>query len=208
MIPAQTLSAFFAASLLLALAPGPDNLFVLTQSAIHGRRAGLTVTLGLCTGLLGHTTAVVLGLAAIFQTSAVAFTAIKLMGALYLVYLAWHAFRSSAEKIQTRNGGEPTGWALYRRGILMNITNPKVSIFFLAFLPQFANPERAPLPLQLMLLGAVFIGATLLVFGSISLLAGILGQWLSRSHRARRVMNCVAGSIFAGLALKLATSGR
>lgn len=208
MIPSSTLAAFFAASVLLALAPGPDNIFVLTQSALRGRSAGLTVTLGLCTGLIGHTTAVALGLAAVFQASVLAFTVLKLIGAGYLLYLAWHAFRSSASEIRPDRGCELTSWQLYRRGILMNITNPKVSIFFLAFLPQFADPGLGSLTLQLMVLGGVFIVATLMVFSSIALLAGLLGQWLGRSPKAQRVMNWIAASIFAGLALRLATADR
>jgi threonine/homoserine/homoserine lactone efflux protein len=208
MIPMETLVAFFMASMLLGLAPGPDNIFVLTQSALRGRTAGLLVTLGLCTGLVVHTTAVALGVAVIFQASALAFTALKLFGAGYLLYLAWHAFRASSEKISAgkRNG---MGYGmLYRRGIVMNVTNPKVSIFFLAFLPQFADPARGALTLQMLLLGGVFIVSTILVFGSIALLAGSIGQWLNRSPKTQVVMNRVAGVVFLGLALKLATVQR
>jgi len=208
MIPLNTLAAFFAASLLLALAPGPDNLFVLTQSALQGRRAGLIVTLGLCTGLIVHTAAVALGVAAVVQTSAVAFTALKLAGAAYLLYLAFMVVRAPA--IAMQNGAvAPSGVGpLYRRGIVMNVTNPKVSIFFLAFLPQFADPGRGPLSLQIMVLGGVFMLATVLIFGAVALLAGSLGGWLRRSPGAQRVMNWLAGGVFAGLALKLALTVR
>lgn len=208
MIPFEALATFALASLLLALAPGPDNLFVLTQSALGGRLAGLAVTLGLCTGLLVHTTAVACGVAAIFQVSALAFTLLKLVGAGYLVYLAWQAWRAPAASWQ---GGErPAGslGKLYRRGILMNVTNPKVSIFFLAFLPQFADPIRGPLWLQIGQLGAVFIVATILVFGGVACLAGSLGEWLGRSPRVQQIMNRLAGTVFLGLALKLATARR
>jgi threonine/homoserine/homoserine lactone efflux protein len=204
----EILATFFAASVLLALAPGPDNIFVLTQSALQGKGAGLIVTLGLCTGLIVHTTAVALGVAVIFQASALAFTLFKLFGAGYLLYLAWQAFRASAKKIQATGNGELGGGRLYRRGIIMNVTNPKVSIFFLAFLPQFADPSRGPMTLQLLLLGVVFILATILVFGSIALLAGTLGEWLNRSEKTQRIMNRMAGTVFVGLALKLATTGR
>ena len=208
MLPIETLAAFFAASILLALAPGPDNIFVLTQSALRGKGPGLVVTLGLCTGLIVHTTAVALGVAVIFRASALAFTALKLFGAGYLLYLAWQAFRASATRIAAARNGELTLGRLYRRGILMNITNPKVSIFFLAFLPQFADPVRGSLTLQLLLLGGVFILATILVFGGIALLAGTLGEWLNRSEKSQRILNRVAGSVFVGLALKLATAER
>lgn len=208
MIPVETILPFFAASLLLALAPGPDNIFVLTQSAMHGRSAGFIVTLGLCTGLIVHTSAVAFGVAALFQASLVAFTALKIAGACYLLYLAWHAFRASATEIKSGQDRKRSPWQLYRRGIIMNVTNPKVSIFFLAFLPQFADPALGALTYQLLLLGAVFIVATILIFGSVALLAGLIGTWLSRSAMAQRVINGLAGVVFAGLALKLVIAQR
>lgn len=205
---AETFAAFFAASVLLALAPGPDNIFVLTQSSLRGKKSGLVVMLGLCTGLIVHTSAVAFGVAAIFQASALAFTTLKLCGAGYLLYLGWQAFRAAAAPIQTTDKGELNFGRLYRRGILMNLTNPKVSLFFLAFLPQFTDPARGSLTLQLLLLGGVFILATILVFGSIALLAGVLGEWLHRSAKVQRIMNLLAGSVFVALALKLATTER
>lgn len=208
MIPLETLLVFFVAALGLAVAPGPDNIFVLTQSALQGRAAGLLVTLGLCTGLLVHTTAVALGVAAIFQTSAVAFTALKMVGACYLLYLAWHAFRATSANITNSERPALSGRRLYTRGIVMNVTNPKVTLFFLAILPSSADPERGSLTLQLMTLGGVFIVATLIVFGSVALLAGLIGDWLKGEPRAQRVMNCVAGTVFVALALTLATAGR
>lgn len=207
-IPLETLGTFFAASVLLALAPGPDNIFVLTQSALHGKIPGLCVTLGLCTGLLVHTSAVALGMAVVFKASAVAFNLIKILGAGYLIYLAWLSFRASATSLESRNPDGLTLPKLYLRGIVMNVTNPKVSIFFLAFLPQFADPDRGALTLQMIVLGGVFIIATVLVFGSVALLAGAIGQWLKRSPRAQVIMNRVAGVVFVSLALKLATSQR
>ena len=208
MLSAETISAFFIASALLAIAPGPDNLFVLTQSALHGKLSGIMVVSGLCTGLLLHTGAVALGVAVIFQASALAFTVLKLAGAGYLVYLAWCAFRATPERISMKGGQNKSLGVLYRRGIIMNVTNPKVSIFFLAFLPQFADPDRGPISLQMVVLGGIFILATILVFGTVALVGGTLGDWLNRSGRAQRVMNWIAGSIFVGLALKLATAER
>lgn len=204
----EILAVFFTASVLLGLAPGPDNIFVLTQSALHGRLAGFVVVLGLCTGLLVHTVAVAVGVAAVFQTSALAFTVLKAIGATYLLYLAWQAFRAGAATLKGRSNGEAGLLRLYGRGIVMNVTNPKVAIFFLAFLPQFADPERGSLSLQLVLLGMIFIGATLLVFGSISWGAGFLGEWLRRSARAQIILNRVAGAVFVALAIRLATAER
>ena len=208
MVSVETLLTFSTASVLLALAPGPDNIFVLTQSSLCGRRAGFVVTLGLCTGLIGHSMAVALGVAVIFQRSATAFSVLKFIGAGYLVYLAWQAFHASAARMHTERRGEARLFALYGRGIIMNLTNPKVSIFFLAFLPQFADPSRGSVSLQILLLGGVFILATIVVFGSIAFLAGTLGQWLHRSDRVQGIMNKVAGAVFLGLALKLATTKR
>ena len=155
LIPFETLTVFIAAAVALGFAPGPDNIFVLTQSALYGRKAGIVVTLGLCTGLLVHTAAVAFGVAVLFQTSELAFTALKLIGAAYLLYLAWGAFRAGKSNLET---GETEAKGvrlthLYLRGIIMNITNPKVAIFFLAFLPQFADPSRGSLTLQLLLVG-------------------------------------------------------
>ncbi|QQG66497.1 LysE family translocator [Desulfobulbus oligotrophicus] len=204
----STLVMFSSASVLLALAPGPDNIFVLTQSALKGKLVGLVVTMGLCTGLLVHTSAVVLGAAVIFQTSALAFHALKYIGAGYLLYLAWHAFRAGATRVDSQQTQEISLWRYYVRGIIMNVTNPKVSIFFLAFLPQFTNPDRGSLSLQLIVLGLLFIVATFVVFGAISLLAATLGQLLAKSDRLQILLNRVAGTVFVGLALKLATAER
>ena len=157
MLSAETISAFFIASVLLAVAPGPDNLFVLTQSALHGKLSGIMVVSGLCTGLLVHTGAVALGVAVIFQASALAFTMLKLAGAGYLVYLAWGVFRATPERISMTGGQDNSLGVLYRRGIIMNVTNPKVGVFFLAFLPQFIDPTHPQASLQVGLLGLLFI---------------------------------------------------
>ncbi len=206
MLSTETISAFFLASTLLAIVPGPDNVFVLTQSALHGKLSGLVVVFGLCTGLLVHTGAVAFGVAVLFQASALAFTLLKVIGAGYLLYLAWQIFRASPEQIQMSNNSQRSLATLYRRGIIMNVTNPKVSIFFLAFLPQFADPKRGSISLQMIALGGIFIVATILVFGAVALVGGALGDWLNRSTRAQKMMNWVAGTVFVGLALKLVTS--
>ncbi len=131
LIEVGTLGLFFAASIALALAPGPDNFFVLAQSAAHGVGAGLMITLGLCTGLILHTTAVALGVAVIFQTSALAFNGLKLVGATYLLYLAWQSVRARPEELEARREQTLSPRRLFGRGVIMNITNPKVAIFFL-----------------------------------------------------------------------------
>ena len=204
----ESLLAFFITSTLLSLAPGPDNICVLTQSALYGRKAGIFITLGLCTGLLVHTTAVALGVAAIFMVSVTAFTILKLVGAAYLLYLAWSAFRASSTSLDDRPQVLPDAAALYRRGIIMNITNPKVAIFFLAFLPQFASPDGSNITAQLFLLGMVFTLIALIVFSTIACLSGFISSWLRESERTQTILNRLAGIIFVGLALRLATTNR
>ena len=200
--------SFFGIAILLALTPGPDNLFVMMQSATGGRASGMLVVLGLCTGLLGHTFAVAAGLAAVLAASESAFTILKLAGAAYLIWLAWGALRSRGE---AHAGSQPLRLSaahLYRRGIVMNLTNPKVTLFFLAFLPQFTAPARGSVVLQIISLGGLFILATLLVFGAIAWFAGMLGERMRQSARAQRLLNRAAGIVFLGLALKLALSER
>lgn len=213
----DTLLAFFGVSLLLGITPGPDNLFVLVQSAQRGWRAGMAVVLGLCAGLVVHTAAVALGLAALFAASAAAFSVLKYLGAAYLAWLAWQALRPRAPGGAGDAGAPAPGaasradaglWRMVGRGMVMNLTNPKVLIFFLAFLPQFADPARGSVAPQIMLLGVVFMVATLLVFGAIALFSGTFGTLLLRSERAQRWLNRAAGLVFLGLALRLATVSR
>lgn len=208
MIPFETTLIFVLASVALALAPGPDNIFVLTQSALHGRRAGILVTLGLCSGLLVHTAAVSLGVAVIFQKSVFAFNMLKIVGAIYLLYLAFQAFRAGPEKFKDQKEISLSWYQLYLRGIIMNITNPKVVIFFLAFLPQFADPGISSVTIQMVSFGGLFILSTLLVFGAVAWAAGFLGEWLKNSNRVQMIMNRIAGTVFVGLALRLTVSER
>ena len=203
MLPIETLLAFFSAALLLALVPGPDNIFVLTQSIFQGKKSGIMVMFGLCTGLIFHTLAVTLGVAVIFQTSAIAFTILKIIGAGYLLYLAWQIFKAPSEKIDTKNNRIIDYKKLYYRGIIMNITNPKVSIFFLAFLLQFTNPNLGSIPLQMLLLGILFLIAALLVFSLIALYCAKLGKIINKSDKSQKILNKLVSLVFVALAIKL-----
>ena len=206
----DVLIAFFGVAVLLGLSPGPDNLFVLVQSAQRGWRVGLCVVLGLSLGIVGHTVAVALGLAAVVAASPMLFTVLKLCGAAYLAYLAWGAWRAPVNVTEGAQAQAERdvltlktamGWA--GRGVVMSLTNPKVLIFFLAFLPQFTDPARGSVGLQVMALGCVFMLATLLVFGSIACGSGLFGQILQRSARAQRLLNRIAATVFGALALRL-----
>lgn len=199
----ESIYTFTIASILLCIAPGPDNIFVLTQSALYGSKKGFFVTLGLCTGLVAHTTMVALGIAALIKASLFAFTMLKFAGALYLLYLAWHAFTAALNNLNDSIKNRVTDVQFYRRGIVMNITNPKVSIFFLAFLPQFTNPDQGNVIQQIFLLGSLFILITLIVFGAVGVMAGRLGSWLNRSPKAQFYLNRIAGLVYITLALNL-----
>ncbi|MDO5087463.1 MAG: LysE family translocator [Comamonadaceae bacterium] len=202
----DTTLSFFAAAVLLALAPGPDNLTVLAQSLTHGRRAALAFALGCVLGVLGHTAAVAAGLASAVAASPALFTLLKAMGAAYLLYLAWQAWRAPAALAAPGAGQTAPPAALLRRGIAMNLSNPKVLLFFLALLPQFTDPSRGPVATQVLWLGGVFMVASFIVFGAIAWFGGRLGHWLRRSARAQRGLNRATAALFAALAVRLAWS--
>lgn len=202
-----SLFGFICASAALTISPGPDNIFVLTQGITRGRKAAIVTAFGMCSGITVHTTAAAFGISAIFYSSAVAFNLVKYAGAGYLLYLAFKAVRSSAVISLAASGSLPAG-ALFRRGFIMNVLNPKVALFFLAFLPQFVNPAGGQIPLQMILLGTVFMTQALLIFSLIGWFSGAVGrQLLSRPHAARYFDRLTAG-VFASLGLKLALSER
>lgn len=204
-MPSPDLSAaFFLAALLLGIAPGPDNIFVLTQSALFGARAGIVTTIGLVSGLCMHTLAVAVGVAALLRASPWAFLLLKFFGAGYLCWLAWLSLRAGIAKAGFQRLAFPGYTALFRRGIIMNITNPKVLLFFLAFLPQFCRPAAGPLWFQIVFFGSLFMLATLIVFCSVACLGGSLAAWFNKSTRAQIIMHRIAALIFLGLALALA----
>lgn len=204
MIPVEALFAFITASALLAIVPGPDNIFVLLQSTLYGKKAGILITAGLCTGLLFHTLLVVLGVAVIFQTSTLAFNLLTILGAIYLLYLAWLSFKASSSELKQSSPALHSSFALYRRGIIMNITNPKVSLFFLAFLPQFTSPENGQLHIQILILGGLFILVAFIIFNLIAIGAGQLVSWLEQSPKVQQNLNRLAAIVFIVLAIKLA----
>lgn len=198
--------SFLVASSILAIAPGPDNLFVLLQSAMHGPKAGIMVTLGLCVGVLLQTLFAACGVAAVVATSAVLLTIIKCLGAAYLSYLAWGAWHAPVmQGNQFDHQVKPsvlTSFQLWRRGILMNITNPKVLIFFLAFFPQFLIPgsTEESVMLQMLEMGTTFLIVTLIVFSGIAWCAGTLADRI-RSERFQRYLNKISAVIFIALAI-------
>ena len=211
---------FFIAALVIGIAPGPDNLFVLAQSATYGARLGFCIILGLCTGIAIHTCLLVAGVSALIAASPTAFFVIQCLGAAYLLYLAYKSFgvkagvvhvdschpeRSVTEsKDPVKSSGVPSARSLYMRGIIMNLTNPKVILFVLSLIPPAVRLERPIHPsLQMAIFGGEFILATMIVFGSIALLAGTVKKFLLTSPKANRNLNWFSGAVFVFLAVAL-----
>jgi threonine/homoserine/homoserine lactone efflux protein len=206
---------FFIAALVVALAPGPDNLFVLAQSATHGARAGFSVICGLCTGICVQTVLLIVGVSALIAASPIAFFVLQCCGAAYLLYLAYKSFQVRAGVVkldagdagEMRAGGEGAGLSfrrLYLRGIIMNLTNPKAVLFALSFIPPAVDMSRDMSPsLQMVVLGAEFVTATFIVFGSIALLAGAVKKFMLNSPKANRNLNWFSGCVFVFLAIAL-----
>jgi threonine/homoserine/homoserine lactone efflux protein len=202
-ISSATAISFFWISLLLGFTPGPDNLYVLVQSAKLGKRAGIWILLGLCTGLMVQTFAVALGLATLFVKSAYAFTVLKYFGAAYLIYLAWKIAFAQISNFESVQTAYQNRLEKFIKGLILNLSNPKVLLFFLAFLPQFVNENSTSVGLELLTLGFIFIIATLIAFCAIILLANQLRILLIRNSKLEVMLNRVTSLIFIGLAFHL-----
>ena len=205
-MPLDILISFFSVSILLALSPGPDNIFVLLQSALYGIKVGFFIVLGLCTGLIFHTLLVTLGVASLIKTSPTAFLILKIIGASYLLYLAYLTAKSKPITLDSpsQEAHSPLSYGqYYRRGILMNVTNPKVTLFFLAFLPQFLYSSTIPASQQLISLSALFMLATFLTFNTIAYFSGTFGRIIKQSPKAQYALNILTVIVFVGLAIKL-----
>ena len=200
---------FFIAALVIGIAPGPDNLFVLAQSATYGARLGFCIILGLCTGIALQICLLVAGVSALIAASPTAFFVIQCLGAAYLLYLAYKSFgvkvgTVTVESDATESSAVPSARKLYFRGIIMNMTNPKVILFILSLIPPAVRLDRPIHPsLQTAIFGAEFIVATMIVFGSIALLAGTVKKYLLNSPKANRNLNWFSGCVFILLAIAL-----
>lgn len=206
-MPVHHLGLFILSGLLLNITPGQDTLYIVGRTMSQGRRAGLMSVLGIASGSIIHTLAAAFGLSAILATSAGAFTAVKLVGAAYLVYLGIRMLldRAATSGVVHEFTAE-SDWAIYRAGLLTNVLNPKVALFFMAFLPQFVEPAGGSRVLPFLFLGTVFVfNGTLwclvLVTG-----ATAMGRRLRKSPMMEIVLRRVTGVIFVGLGARLATS--
>jgi threonine/homoserine/homoserine lactone efflux protein len=201
------LALYVAAVFLAMIAPGPDMMFILSTGMRGGARAGLLATLGVVSSEVVQIAAVAAGLSALFAEAPVAFTALRLGGAAYLLYLGVQALRS-ARRGSPLESSQPSprvsGRYAYARGLLTNLANPKSVTFVVALLPQFVDRGLGHIPLQFTVLGAIFIGFEILVDGTVGLASGRIGGWLSRRRRARQALDAGSGAIMVALAGRLA----
>ncbi|HEX4356767.1 MAG TPA: LysE family translocator [Pseudonocardia sp.] len=203
-----TLLLFVLAGCVLVAIPGPNHLYIITRGLSQGRAAGLASAAGVETGTLVYSAAAAAGLAALIASSALAFDAVRYLGAAYLIYLG---IRTLLRYEPPRLAGpqEPVPLRrVYAEGVLVNVLNPKVALFFVAFLPQFVDPARGPVALQIVLLGLIMASIGLLSDVAYALAAGSLGGWLNRRPAFFRRQRYLTGGIYLALGVVAAVTGR
>lgn len=198
----EILLSFVLASSVLAISPGPDNIFVLTQSIVNGKKQGFATVFGLMTGCIIHTSLVAFGVSAIIKNNENIFLLLKVFGASYLLYLAYKVYQSDAEiSFSTENVQKKSEIQLFKTGFLMNVLNPKVTIFFLAFFPQFLFSEELSVVLQFYILGFIFILVSFVIFGSIAFLGGKISTYIQENKQIGLVLKWAQIFVFVGIAL-------
>ena len=198
----EILFGFILATTALALSPGPDNIYVLMQSISNGRKYGIATVCGLISGCLVHTTLVAFGVSAIIKESETLFFIIKTLGALYLLYLAYKVFKSDAA-VSLSNNAVPkkSMMQLFKQGVIMNVLNPKVSIFFLAFFPAYLFSKTISTVTQFYVLGLLFMATSFMVFALIAILAGFISDYLKKSKNIGLVLKWLQIVVFIGIAI-------
>ncbi|TDU39618.1 threonine/homoserine/homoserine lactone efflux protein [Gelidibacter sediminis] len=197
----ETLISFSIATLALAISPGPDNIYVLTQSLINGTKSGVATTAGLISGCIVHTTLLAFGISAIITASESLFYGIKVLGACYLLYLAYMVFKSDHSILLSDDAPKRSYWMLFKTGVIMNLVNPKVMIFFLAFFPGFLWEKDGNTVVQFYILGAVFMAVSFVVFSGIALLAGRISDFITEQKGVGIVLKWLQIVVFVGIAL-------
>ena len=198
----EILISFVIAVTLLAISPGPDNVFVLMQSVIYGKKYGLVTILGLMTGCIIHTIFLAVGISAIIKNNSNLFFAIKLFGALYLLFLAYKVYNSSSEiSFSSDKIEKKSSFQLFKIGFIMNVLNPKVTIFFLALFPGFLFTETLPLSLQFFILGALFILVSFIVFSIIAILGGTISYKIKKNKNIGIWLKWLQIFVFVGIAI-------
>jgi threonine/homoserine/homoserine lactone efflux protein len=199
---------FVVASLVLIVTPGQDMILVMSRSIAQGASAGVATAAGVSLGLVGHTLLATLGLGAILRTSEWLFVALKLIGAAYLVYLGVQLLRTRHAELAMSAGAPRSRWRLFLDGAFSNVSNPKIAIFYFAFLPQFVLPGAAHPTLSVGVLGLAFAALTFLVKGPVGLAAGTLSGWLRARPAALVWLFRSSGAVLVGLGLRLALERR
>jgi threonine/homoserine/homoserine lactone efflux protein len=195
---------FLAASIAITAAPGPDNLQVLARGISQGRAAGLVAAIGFAAGISFHTTLAALGVAALLKSSPIAFEAVKLAGAAYLIWIGIKAIRSKGLSSAHERPSQPLA-VVFRQSVIGNLLNPKVTLFFIVFLPQFVNPHGGQsVMLQMFELGGVFMLQTVAVFSVFGVAAGMIGAYLKRRPKVGVWLDRLAGATFIGLGIRVA----
>lgn len=208
LLPFDTLTLFMIAALALNLTPGPDMLFCLGSGASRGPKAGIAAALGVSAGAMVHTAAAAFGLAGLLMASPTLFEIVRWAGAAYLVWLAWATWHAPAPlPTQQNRAGEETG-RLFLRGAVTNILNPKVALFFAAFLPHFIDPARGSVAAQALILGSLMNMSGTMVNALVGVGAGGLGRHLARNPTAALLLNRLSATIFLGLAARLGLMSR
>jgi threonine/homoserine/homoserine lactone efflux protein len=203
----ETLALFSVAALALLIVPGPAVLYVVARSVDQGRRAGLLSTLGVAAGSLVHVAAAALGLSAVLAASAAAFAVVKWAGAAYLVFLGIRRLAGPDERAPGPGRPARSSGAVFRQGVVVNVLNPKTALFFLTFLPQFADPSRGPAALQMLLLGGLFVAMGIVSDGAYAMAAGSIGGWLRSRPGLLGVQRRVTGCTLIGLGVVAAVTG-
>jgi threonine/homoserine/homoserine lactone efflux protein len=199
---------FIVASLVLIVTPGQDMVLVMSRSIAQGSAAGVVTAAGVSVGLVGHTVLATLGLGALLRASEWLFLALKLVGAAYLIYMGFQLLRTPQRELATSGGAPRSLWRLFFDGALSNVSNPKIAIFYFAFLPQFVQPNAAHPALCVFVLGLVFAALTFVVKGPVGLGAGILSGWLRSRPGFLVGMFRTSGAVLVGLGCKLALERR
>jgi threonine/homoserine/homoserine lactone efflux protein len=195
---------FIGVSWALILAPGPDILYVISRGIAHGRRAGILSAIGVVCGILVHTTAAALGLTLLLQTSALAFLVVKYIGAAYLIYLGVRAWLDKNTLNLQSSAPAVKSSALFWQGVLSNVLNPKIAIFFLAFLPQFVEKGSGYVAWQMIFLGVMFACFGLCFLLVVGYSSGTIGRWLTQRPQYTQSLQRMAGGILIGLGIRLA----
>ena len=197
----EALISFSIASFFLALTPGPDNIYVLSQSLANGYKSGIATTLGLVSGCIVHTLLLAFGVSALISNSEILFLSIKILGASYLLFLAFKVYNSNFQLSFSENTPIKTNALLFKQGVIMNLVNPKVMLFFLAFFPGFLWNREEDTILQFLILGLVFMLVSFLVFSSISLLAGKIAGYIKNHKNFDSLLKWFQIIVFVGIAV-------